>query len=157
MTLNLFRHISIVVLFFLTACIKELPYFGSYDPLPVCNAYISPDQVFTVHLSYSANMMGAVASLDGAKIDVYENGALLEVDFTEENGFYRSDFYPIAGNVYSIDVWKDGAKLFSACDTIPEKVSIENPTWLFPVGMIDEWTQAGLASFTFTDDPNSNN
>jgi len=148
---------NIILLFFFTACVKELPYTGCNDFTPVCNAFITPDHGLTVYLSYSADIMGVVVTLEGAKIDVYENGVLKNVDFTEDNGFYRSDFYPSAGNIYSIDVWKDEIKIFSASDTIPEKMIIQNPTWQFPVGMIDEWTTAGLVSFSFEDDPHCKN
>ena len=154
----LFRFTGIALLFLFTACVvKELPYNGDDHLIPVCNAFVSPDQAFSIHLSYSANITGHITTMDEANIDVYENGKLQNIVFLEENGLYSSDFFPKAGNVYCIDVWKNGVKLLSACDTVPDKVSIEDPCWQFPVGMLDEWTQAGLVTFTFKDDPDQKN
>jgi len=98
-------------------------------------------------------MKKTIFSLDGADIKFYKNGILYPVDFTENNGLYSTKFNPISGDIYSIDVWKDGIKLLSACDTIPGVVLIENPIWQPSFGMMDEWTQAGLVSFSFSDDP----
>jgi hypothetical protein len=141
------------IIFLFSSCTKELPYSGNDFNVPVCNAFISPDQALTIHLSYSANITGAVATMDGASIDVYENGELLPIAFVENNGFYKSDFFPQAGNIYSIDVWKDGIKLLTACDTLPEKVIIVDSAWQFPVGMMDTSTDAGLVTFSFVEDP----
>jgi hypothetical protein len=145
------------MIFAFTACTKEIPYTGKNDALSVCNAFISPDQKLKIHLSHSANITGAMVALAGATIKVYENDELRSVDFIEEDGYYSSGFRPVAGSVYSLDVWKKGIKLLSACDTIPDSVIVENPTWQFPVGMMDEWTQAGLVRFSFTDNKQTNN
>lgn len=144
-----------VLIFF--ACKKEISYNGSDELIPVCNAFISQDQVLKIHLSYSANIIGTVVTLDGAEIKVYENGHLRIIDFIEDNGYYISNFYPENGNFYYIEVWKDNKKLVTAYDTIPYSTAIEKPEWRFPVGMIDEWTMAGLVSFRFTDDSKSKN
>lgn len=144
--------------FLLWGCTKEIPYIGNDTPLPVCNAFVSQDQELKIRLSNSVNITDfSTTAIAGAEIDFYENGELRTVDFTEDNGYYVSDFRPAAGSIYSIDVWKDGTKLLSACDTLPEKVTIEDPTWQFPVGMMDESTQAGLVTFSFTDDEKRNN
>lgn len=119
---------------FLLLCIVALcsaGCFGVYDmgldlknvrPQIVVNSIITPDSLVKVSVMKSksvADLENAFEAVEGAGVEIFENGSLIFSGVTGKNGIAKGDVRPKAGCSYSLLVRTEGKEL-SATTDIPE-------------------------------------
>jgi len=125
-----FKNILLFVLSLLTlnSCetiidIEMPPYTSEL----VANCFFTPDSAFKVHVSHSLGVLdeGNLNGIENAKVEILENGQVMDILTHTGNGFYRTKIvYPSPGNTYSLKVEVSGYESIIASDIIPAPVSI---------------------------------
>lgn len=127
-------HISIVLFCFaLVSCEEEILIdYVDVKKYVVVNSTFSPQKEFVVNLSYSKNILDGDTDnhwVENAEIKVYRgDGAYL---FTPEyvgEGNYIEHTFPIANQVYRLEVKVNGYPLITASSRIPTQAIVENVT-----------------------------
>lgn len=134
-----FRFISPVVAamssIFLSGCEQDLNLDKYRNPeiedMLVVNSILNPDSVIKVSVTnpyFFTSLHTAfapVTSLDVQVTDVSGNWHTL--DYDEVSQLYISSLKPVAGETLNMQIRRDG-KVVSCCDSIPDKVEVEEVT-----------------------------
>ncbi len=102
----------------------------AYQKEVVVNAFLTPDSLITVNLTYSINLdePNKFVTIDDASIIVYENDVLLDTLTFVGKGNYVSKYFPMALQLYKIEISTANGKVLNASSLMPEKpeISIKN-------------------------------
>lgn len=128
--LSIMKHITlytnlIIVTLFTASCIKFAANFEltETDPQIVINGILEPDSLFKVHVCRSISILESnekVIPIEGAIVEVFENGKLIDQLDQYQNGFYKSSsLKPLPQSKYTIKVTADDFETAHATIKIP--------------------------------------
>jgi len=129
MTTKLFT-VFIFSLFLLFACEKEISLGDDdFQPVLVINSLMDTSSFIQVQVSKTSRMNDTTSPLlNGADVELWENGVFAEkLDNTDE-GIYLSSFKPKIGLPYKLIVSYPGFETVSVKDTIPKPVQLTDAT-----------------------------
>lgn len=138
-------------------------------PKLVANAFITPDSVIKVQVSQSKHVLDLadLKVVEGATVNIFENGQWKETLQKGALGVYTSTFQPSEGNEYTLQVEADAYTSVQASTSIVPKIqiaSLEYTTRQTEVGtscVMDScytvYDTEYVFEMTFEDDPNETN
>ncbi|MFP4060764.1 MAG: DUF4249 domain-containing protein [bacterium] len=144
----------ILVLIFLTSCIKELDgYFEHTEPFPVVNCMLNPEDMMTVYLCNSSPVDGPelFPPIPDAIVEIFREGELLPV-FRFNDSLYLNNYYPISGFNYRLQIINTVYDTISAYTSIPPVPLITNTKLYFTDIYDDYGDRMTGAEFTIQDD-----
>lgn len=141
-----------------TSCINLVEdSFSPIEPIPVVNSIMVNGSPIEIYVSLATGIdTSSIPFVDNARITLYEDGEFLEVIPHMINGYYKSNFYAQERSSYSCIVSIPGFEDIYCKDSIPVKLDIEITDHTIRAGLNDEGAYHPSISFTFHDDPVSN-
>ncbi len=158
--------LKLIILFLLTVtfsgCVKILTDDLKAEKTKlVINSVISPDSVFTVNVSKTANIfdeetLDNLPFINDAEVKVFENGNFLFNLDSKDNGYYRKDYYPLPGKKYTVEVYHKDFDPVTSGAVIPGVVKVKKFDTI-SLEQIDQYTSALKSGFLFDDPPGEDN
>ncbi len=95
----------------------------AYKKEVVVNAFLTPDSLINVNLTYSINLdePNKFVTIDDARVVIYENEFLLDTLMFVGNGNYVSEYFPLALQLYKIEIITTNGIILNAISLMPEK------------------------------------
>lgn len=140
------------------SCIKEIPLSeGNIDAI-VVNSIISPDSVIRVNLTKVRGFSESAPIVTNANIGLFENDSLIRVLHYSTNGWYLSDYFPVASNRYKLEIAIDQEEL-AAETSVPSQTQILNASYSLydHINDVGENYKIPKSKVTFYDNPNQEN
>jgi len=141
---------------FLLACSSEVD-LGEWHSPPKLTlvGLISPDRPISVRLSATVPIIEKTFPvIENARIQLYENEALIgTMDYVSERN-YTINYYPRAGQTYTIVAEADGFPVIKAVEILPaniEQIELGPISFQYPTGMLEDYI-VGTAEFDLKDD-----
>jgi len=130
---NIIGSILFLMLFFLISCEKTISDFEieKHPPLLVLKGIFYKDSLTTINLSSTVSVdenSSGIPVVDGALVNLYENGKLIDRMQTKGSGDYSLNHYPLPGARYRIEVEMPGFKSIHAEMTMPGAFSLDEVT-----------------------------
>jgi len=134
---NLCIILLVELIFIFSSCEKEIsPHFMDGDRKIVLNSIINPDSLISVYLSesifpdesfFSPSLnTGGYKTIEGAKVELYDNDSLLGLLQYIGAGKYISGFKPKTNQDYSLKVTADKFPQAKAKTNLPIKIPIDS-------------------------------
>jgi hypothetical protein len=134
-----------------TSCTKELNYELSDTKLLVINSVFHPGNEFSCHISYTASPLQAYDSIhEMLNFRLYDGNGII-LDTLLQSGFLQTNIYPKPNTKYRVEVLSESLPTASSSDSIPNKVPIDEATYIFPAGVDDYGGLYAEASISITD------
>lgn len=119
-----FRLISIVISIITFGCDQIVDYqLPPEHPIPVVNAFITPDSVFKMRVTGSRHVLDnnfEFKPFPAEEVLVYKDNELIGQAFKAADGeFIIEDHYPEQGSIYHLQVDKSGYPSVVATDQVP--------------------------------------
>jgi hypothetical protein len=122
-----------------------------------CQSILTPGSAISVCVGRTTGItINAPHYIDDATVLLYINGNLADSLTNDSNGTYKSDEFPVVGNLYTIEVIKEDT--ITGSSTVPDSTKIIEPKIEFPTGYdaVNE-QYYGQLSFEIRDNPNVEN
>ncbi len=96
----------ILIVFTFLSCTKELDLeIPARETKVVVNSLFCPDSIMKIHVSLSSGIhQENIPLVENAICNLYEDGVLVKTFDFQEDGYYNSNYMPIAGKKYRIEV-----------------------------------------------------
>lgn len=122
--------VSIFILFLFFSCEKEIGMGDDdFQAVLVVNSLIDTSSFIQVQVSKTSRMNDTTNPLiNGANVELWENGIFKELLNNTEKGIYWSSFKPKISVPYELVVSYQGFETVSVKDTIPEPVQLTDAT-----------------------------
>ncbi|MFV0269632.1 MAG: DUF4249 family protein [Draconibacterium sp.] len=139
--------VSFSVFLMLPACVKDMEIdVPEISKEVVVTCLFNPHDKWELSLSETKNIQeNEDIYIENAKVEITaETGEIIALDYTGENGVYRSDDYPEMGKSYTLTVNIPGHNEISAESTVPDFVKATVPDfeikwvkYLYPNDLLD--------------------
>jgi len=148
--------IYIISIFIILSCTKELPIKEVENNSLSINSLITPDSIVEININSISSMNETPVFVDDAKISFYQNDSFLTELAYNNNGWYKSFFYPQTDKNYKIKI-EHNNKTYTAKTYIPSKTIIKNATIKFTDNYNENQEPISTIKISFYDNKETNN
>lgn len=126
---------SIILLFSIISCEKDLKTDIPITPKLCFNCILNPDSLIrgSLSLSQSISEDSTFRKVDHAVIELRKDGQMIGTMQNSESGIYSLDIKPSSGSLYEIRINAEGFSTLTASTVVPQKPSVnyklDNPEY----------------------------